>query len=772
MATVLACVLLFSTLAASAQVANPPAPPLAPPSTATAPTQPKSPDQTSSNEPNKVTLTADNTRWTSDEKVIATGNVKAVYQDFTVTGDTMEADLNTNIAVFKGPVKLITKQATVEGKDLTLNLKTREWSLDEAKSQVSTASIRNSVQEVTSGTAGKDEKGAPAFLHSATLRGNPKGIALTSGTFTTCDLDHPHYFFSAKDMEIYPDNKVIAHRATMVGLDKKLISLGTLVIPIRGLKQNLVPSIGSSAEEGAFLKAAYAYTATEHSQGYLKFDLMQKRGLGLGLEHTLSSKLATSQASLYFLADRQIGGNNITGYLRHQQKLGALDLNLTANYRTNNYLYFPQSTSQDWQAALSHITSNVNTAMTYRTSKTTGYGISTTDTASLRHTQQFSKTLSGILSLDLRKYLSTGMTAADRELNSDIELRQRADKYDLALITTKRTDLDKNAYTGDSYYSNLDRLPELTFSTDSYRLGKKSFFGLPSRLQISAGRYAENQLLGATPASVVRNRLLLQWDLLGQNVDIGSKNELNVTAGFRQAYYAQDQMQYVLKMGTALTTRFNDYLKSRISYYYQKPEGYSPFRFDYTGKYNYTRAVLDYQDSEKLRWSLSSGYNFGQDKYPWQDISLRLTAHPSTNYAYAFSTGYDLNRSQWRNLVGQFRVLSGDRLAFDIGARYDLAAGQIGLARGRVDVPIGKKWRIEGITSWNGITKKFDYKAFRLTRDLHCWEAAIVYTEEPGSFNDRGISLEFKIKAFPTQDRFGIGQYGQAVDTSMGDYYY
>jgi hypothetical protein len=79
---------------------------------------------------------------------------------------------------------------------------------------------------------------------------------------------------------------------------------------------------------------------------------------------------------------------------------------------------------------------------------------------------------------------------------------------------------------------------------------------------------------------------------------------------------------------------------------------------------------------------------------------------------------------------------------------------------------------VEGITSWNGITKKFDYKAFRLTRDMHCWEASLVYNDETGFRENKGISLEFRIKAFPTADRFGIGQYGQAVDTSMGEYYY
>jgi len=370
-----------------------------------------------------------------------------------------------------------------------------------------------------------------------------------------------------------------------------------------------------------------------------------------------------------------------------------------------------------------------------------------------------------MMSLDMRTYEVTGMTSADRELDSVLELRQREDKYDLSLIASRRTDLDGGDYTGDDFYSSLDRLPELTLETDSYRSGTR-LLGLPSRLAISAGRYHEE------PSGISKDRLLLQWDMLGQTLDLGGRNELNLTAGFRQAFYASDMAQHVLRANGTLTTRFNDYLKTRLTYNYQRPEGYSPFRFDYTGKYNYLRGVIDYQDSRELRWSLSTGYDLGRDEYPWQDLALRLAAHPSPSYAFSLSTGYDLNRSRWRNLISRFQVSVPDRIGLDIGTRYDIETGKLGLARGRLDLRIGRKWRLEGITSWNGITRKFDYKSFRLTRDLHCWEASLVYNDETGFRKDKGLRLELRIKAFPGVDRFGIGQYGQAVDTSMGEYYY
>ena len=66
----------------------------------------------------------------------------------------------------------------------------------------------------------------------------------------------------------------------------------------------------------------------------------------------------------------------------------------------------------------------------------------------------------------------------------------------------------------------------------------------------------------------------------------------------------------------------------------------------------------------------------------------------------------------------------------------------------------------------------FDYRSFRLTRDLHCFAVSLTCTDETGFRKDRSLMLDERIKAFPTVDRFGIGQYGQSVDPSMGEFDY
>ncbi|MHB1458528.1 MAG: LPS-assembly protein LptD, partial [Armatimonadota bacterium] len=538
---------------------------------------------------------------------------------------------------------------------------------------------------------------------------------------------------------------------------------GTLLIPIKGLGTKIIPQAGSSADEGLFLKTAYAYTATSTQTGVLKLDLMTKKGVGIGVNQTYRAGDMNGKASIYYLNDRSIGGTNITGNLDHQQKFGDINLNLTSNYRQNSYLFFPATTSQDNQLSLNRSSKTSSSSLSIRSSSNRGNGISKDSAVSLRQMQQLSDTLSASVTVDMRSNFSTGMSASDKELETAIDLISRTDRYDLTLSSNFRDDLDGNTFTGDNQYSNLEKLPELNYQTDSYRLGNKGLLGLPFRLSLSAGNYHE------MPSGVTNGRVYSRLDLLEKPIDISSRNELSISSAISQAYYANDMMQYVLKLNSMLTTRYSDYLKSRFSWSYQQPNGYSPFRFDYTSKYNFTRAIFDYQDSGKLRWSLSSGYNINRSQAPWQDLALRATAHPARNTAVSLLTGYDFNLGRWKTLTNQVQFTSPKKLIFDIGTRYNTDKGKVELMRGRFDVYAGKKWRLEGIASWNGITNAFDYKAFRVTRDLHCWDVSVTYNDETGFRQDRGISLDFHIKALPKQDRFGIGQFGQMVDTSMGE---
>lgn len=431
-----------------------------------------------------ITLTAGITRWYPDKKVIASGGVEAVYKNFKVTADEAEADLETNIALFKGNVRLSTGEYNAHGDLLTLNMKTKDWEIEKASSRLDPGSLKGNLQ-------------GSAFIHSLVLKGHDDNLFVGDGSFTTCDLEHPHYLISARELAIYPENKIVARQVSFIGWDKRIFTLNSLVIPIRGFGSSFIPQVGSSTEEGMFFKGAYAYTATETAQGFLKLDIMSKRGIGTGIEHSYRKANSLGLLSLYYLFDKAIGANNLSGRIQYQQQ-GTINFNLTGEYRQNNYLYYPSTTVQDYSAVFSHSSKDSDSSLSFRRNSSSGFGDYSTNTTSFRHNQRFSSKLNGQFSTDIRTYRSsTFQGIADREMESGIDLRYDDDKFSTTLVFSKRFDLDGDEYTGDQFYGSLDRLPELSFETDTYRGGVKLPF--PARVRLSAGKYHENlQALQAT----------------------------------------------------------------------------------------------------------------------------------------------------------------------------------------------------------------------------------------------------------------------------------
>ena len=697
-------------------------------------------------------VSGDDVRWQSDGRVIASGHVKVSYQGYTITADRLEADTQTGVAAFERNIAFAsTNGISVKGNHLKVNLKSRDWSLQNAKSRMDPAASQGQIT-------------VSLFAQGAQVTGKKDVIRVDSGSLTTCDLEHPHYEFKAHDIEIYPTSRIVAHKVTFYALGRGLVTLPVVVIPLHDLSRNFFPQIGSSAEEGAYLKTSTAYLATASSQGFFQLDFMQYRGIGVGLDNTYRLPGGGGGlASIYYLADNVTGANDITGKLRHEQKFGGIDVNITGDYRTNSYLYFPSTTASNWQVSLTNGKGPNVTSLSVQNNSTCGSTSTDNFMASLRHTQQLTKTLSSVFSVDTRALSGTGMPGTNRDLESDLELRNRGKLFDLTFIANKTFNL--NPSSGLSF-GGLNRLPELRLDTDSYRLGSGYFLGIPSRVSIIAGRYDE------ISSGVNRDRLLFQYDMLGRRINVGDLSDLNITAGVRQAFYGADMAQYVLKSNDVFTTRYSDDLRSRISYDYQQPEGYSPFLFDTTTRSDILRGVLDYQHNKDLRWSLFTGYDLGNPGARWQDLAVRLTAHPDAKYSYSLSTGYDLNGHQWRTLIGQVQTNIPKIVSLGLGTSYDIEQGKINLARGTLDLHLNKEWRIETIASWNSGLRAFDYRAIRLTKDLHCMEASISFIDDPGVRNDKGIMFDIRIKGLPFIDRFGLNQYGQNVDTSMGQYLY
>ncbi|OFX13892.1 MAG: hypothetical protein A2Z18_09385 [Armatimonadetes bacterium RBG_16_58_9] len=683
---------------------------------------------------------------------IASGNVVARYQDMAISSDRAHADHKTDIAVFEGNVVFQVGVQKVRGERVTINMAAGQWAFESATAVITPQFMQGYIV-------------APLYSRNALFEGDrDREVTGIDSEITSCDLAKPHYDLVARRVEVYPRNKIVLRDVGAYALGRKVMTLPRVVVPIRGINKDpaIVPRLNQTAEEGLALKTSYAYVGSRSQSGSLLLDLMSRKGIGTGLHHNYKLSNSTGELYAYYIHDQNINKDTFTGTFKHDQKLGTLKASLSSDFRSNSYRYAPDSNTMNSRFSLTRDRTGANSSLVVVQSVNNTFTRTSRLTGDLKHTQLFGEATQLDSEFDYTEFTSDQTRA---RLQSNLMFTKKEDRFDWSINAQKLTDLSDETFVGGGRFAGIERLPELALVTDSARLGDFLPLGLPLKMKLSYGRFAE------LPANTELDRTYVDINTPLKRYALSHSWTFGAGAGFKQFLYSDDTARYSYDAGAELSKRLGNKSKFALTYRLQQPRGFTPFRFDYVGNYNIANASLTLDESEKLRLSVLGGYNFQQKNFPWQDITFRCSWRPAPSFLLYTATGYDINRSTWRTLINQVRVRSGDRFKLDIGTRYDTTTERLATIKTQLDAPLGNKMRLQALAGYNGRTDSFDYRSVRLTRDLHCWEASITYVDQSGFYTDRGIYINFRIKAFPLVENFGMGSFGQALDTSVGQVY-
>ena len=216
---------------------------------------------------------------------------------------------------------------------------------------------------------------------------------------------------------------------------------------------------------------------------------------------------------------------------------------------------------------------------------------------------------------------------------------------------------------------------------------------------------------------------------------------------------------------------------------YLRPYGYTPFQFDYTGSTNLAGLNLALQDSHAFQLAVGTGYDFnrtastpGYRATPFQTVSAQALYTPSQALRVRTTLSYDLNNSRLLDMTNLLRVRGPDQTALDLSGRFSPDMHRYTTITGNLNVPFFRDrredagYRIRAIAGYNGITSRFDYKGLALTRSWHDYELNLTYQDTPDGLRPSStFNLTFRLKAFPAYEPFATGQYGQALDTGIGE---
>jgi hypothetical protein len=525
-----------------------------------------------------------------------------------------------------------------------------------------------------------------------------------------------------------------------------------VVVPLREGDVSQLPDAGYTEEEGFYLRYAIAYLLAQGALGSARFDLMQKRGLGVNLQQNY----ARGDLNLYLLRDLRQRADSLTGRWQHGQNFGALQTRWNAEYRRNSYLLFGNNTAWNLRTDWTLPSPTGQTALSLAESRNrTGAFENIARTLTLQDTRRLGRLQSSLSGEYLEfENLFSGSRTGNRQWNLRANLR-----YGLERDATLQLDFERFVPVGESgIFGGLERLPELSVSTAGRALG------LPdSQLRISVGRFAEG-----FQTRITRERYAFEWQgrtgaRPTRETDL--RPALLWNYRFRQTFYSDDTAQYLLQ--SALEGRLPLGARSNFSlrWNYLRPYGYSPLGLDRTGVYNLLSGELRLSFGD-WRLGAQSSYDLlasdrGRD--PWSLLNLNLEYQPAEWLRWRTQASYDPNRARWRSLQTDLQWRFGDsRLA--LAARYDPQRARWGSVFVRVDALKWGRSRLSFLTQYNGYLNRFESRQALWVYDLHCAELEVRYIDNPFGFRrDTGLQVFLRLKALPSVSRFGFGQLGQPV---------
>ncbi len=138
----------------------------------------------------------------------------------------------------------------------------------------------------------KDEQG---IYSGRDVKRMPSGeIYIEDGTYTTCDLEEPHYWFAGKHMKIIPDDRLISRPFVMYIhpeiFNKRLPVLPVMYLPYMSAPISnkrasgfLFPRLGSGGDMGTYLSnLGYFWAISDYADFRLEGDLSFKGSWRLG----------------------------------------------------------------------------------------------------------------------------------------------------------------------------------------------------------------------------------------------------------------------------------------------------------------------------------------------------------------------------------------------------------------------------------------------------------------------------------------------------------
>ncbi|MFC1513691.1 LPS assembly protein LptD [candidate division KSB1 bacterium] len=207
-------------------------------------------------------------------------------------------------------------------------------------------------------------------------------LQIKDGTYSTCDLEEPHYFFKSSQMKMKIKDKVVAKPVILYIRNVPIFMVPFGVFPVHGGRNSgfIMPSYGESRAEGRFLRGiGYYYAPNDYLDTRLLMDYFEKSGVMFrgetryNIRYKMSGNISGSITRKQF-ADQELRRWDLN--IRHSQIIDpTLSITANGNFISDNSfnksfkfnrndralrrLYSAATISKKWEESKNSITVNL-----------------------------------------------------------------------------------------------------------------------------------------------------------------------------------------------------------------------------------------------------------------------------------------------------------------------------------------------------------------------------------------------------------------------------
>jgi len=176
-------------------------------------------------------------------RIVLDGSAHLTYGELELSSRRVEFDSEKQTLIARGRPVLLDKGDEVDGNLMTYDLESRTGNIYKAET--------------------KYEKGI--YRGEEIHKAGENQLDVMHGSYTTCDLAHPHYHFAAREMKIYLKDKLVAKPVVFYLRNVPILALPFYVFPIKPGRHSgfLFPNFefGFNNQNGQFLRNAGYYWA-------------------------------------------------------------------------------------------------------------------------------------------------------------------------------------------------------------------------------------------------------------------------------------------------------------------------------------------------------------------------------------------------------------------------------------------------------------------------------------------------------------------------------